>query len=128
MPGADNDRRDSNPPPGVSQQLEIALVEVPQTNGTSQQTRRGRYRSFSRPPTNRDLFPNGRTERMASNRLVWEGCNILTQGRDLGWVDSGKGSPYYESPVVKGQGYVSFWITNDLHTKPPAVLEGVERY
>ena len=124
MPGADNDKRDSNPPPGVSQQLEISLVEVPQTNDTSQQTRRGRYRSFSRPPTNRDLFPNGRTERMASNRLVWEGCNILTQGRDLGWVDSGKGSPYYESPVAKGQGYVSFWITNDLHTKPPAVLEG----
>jgi DNA-binding transcriptional regulator YiaG len=86
--------------------------------------RRGRYPTVKRPATNSDLFPDGEINRMASNRLIWEGCNILTQGENLGWVQSGDGSPYYESPVAKGKGYVSFWVTNDLHAKHPAVLEG----
>lgn len=86
--------------------------------------RRGRYPIVKRPATNSDLFPDGEINRMASNRLIWEGCNILTQGENLGWVQSGDGSPYYESPVAKGKGYVSFWVTNDLHAKHPAVLEG----
>jgi len=85
---------------------------------------RGRYRTISRPPTSRDLFPDNKTDIMASNKLIWEGCNILSQGRDLDWKEAGLESPYYESPVAKGKGYVSYWITNDLHVKSPGVLEG----
>ena len=123
MQAEENNRGYTKHQPGASQ-LEIAGLEAPKTQVTSLQTRRGRYRSFKRPPTNPDLFPNGRTERMASNRLIWEGGNILTQGRNLNWADSGKGSLYYESPVEKGKGYVIFWLTNDLHGPNPAVLEG----
>lgn len=86
--------------------------------------RRRRYPTVKRPAANPDLFPDGEINRMTSNRVIWEECNILTQGENLGWFQSGEKSPYYESPVAKGKGYISFWVTNDLHAKPPAVLEG----
>ncbi|MBE9224093.1 helix-turn-helix transcriptional regulator [Phormidium sp. LEGE 05292] len=123
MPGTDN-RIDTNRQVGTSEQLQIAGKTVPQNDRSSQPQRRGRYRSISRPPTSPNLFPDGQTNCMASNRLIWEGCNILTQGQNLSWLNTEKGSPYYQSPVAKGQGYISFWVTDDLHTKPPAVLEG----
>ncbi|MBD3886168.1 helix-turn-helix transcriptional regulator [Phormidium tenue FACHB-886] len=86
--------------------------------------RRGRPSSFKRPMPSPDIFPDGGISRMASNRVIWEGCNVLTQGEDLGWVGSEEGSPYYESPVAKGKGFVSFWVTNELFTKHPGALEG----
>ena len=123
MPGRkSNNKGTTKHQPGASQ-LEITGLEAPETR-VSQQIRKGRYRAFKRPPVNPDLFPNGRTDRMASNRLIWEGSNILTQGRNLTWANSGKGSLCYESPVEKGKGYVTFWLTNDLHAPNPAVLEG----
>ncbi len=76
--------------------------------------RQGRYPSFQRPATSPELFPDGMTDRMASNRLIWEGCNILSQGQDLGWVTSDDGPIYYETPVAKGKGYVSFSVSNDF--------------
>jgi DNA-binding transcriptional regulator YiaG len=85
--------------------------------------RRGRYPTVKRPPTSPDIFPDG-IDRMASNRLIWEGCNILTQGENLSWISSGEGSPYYKSPVAKGKGFVSFWVTNELFAKQPGALEG----
>lgn len=105
----------------------VTAVEVmaPDTKTTAIKppSRRGRYHSFKRPKTNPDLFPDGKTDRMASSKLIWEGCNILSQGRDVGWIETGLEAPYYESSVAKGKGYVSFWITNDLHVKSPTVLE-----
>ena len=115
---------DTNPQPGASQQIEITGLEVPQISSVSTPKRRGRYRCIKRLPTSPDLFPDGKTNRMASNKLIWEGCNILTQAKNLGWVDSDKGSLCYQSPVAKGQGYVSFWVSDDLHGLNPAVLEG----
>jgi hypothetical protein len=101
---------------GVQQTIDI---------GSSQPaTRRGRYHAFKRPPTSPNLFPEGKTHRMASNRLIWEGCNILTHGEKLGWISEGQTSPYYESVVAKGKGFISFWVTNDFYSKHPAVLEG----
>lgn len=99
------------------QSLERVTVDRPPA-------RRGRPHSFKRPSTSPDLFPDGTTDRMASNRLIWEGCNILTQGENLPWISSGEGSPYYESPVAKGKGYISFWVANDLYADHPEVLEG----
>ncbi|NJR65882.1 MAG: helix-turn-helix transcriptional regulator [Leptolyngbyaceae cyanobacterium CRU_2_3] len=86
--------------------------------------RRGRRHTIKRPRTSPDLFPNGLTDRMASNRLIWEGCTVLSQGRSLDWADTGEGGLYYQSPVAKGKGYISFSITNDLYLKDPSVLEG----
>ncbi|NES97774.1 MAG: helix-turn-helix transcriptional regulator [Desertifilum sp. SIO1I2] len=122
---AETDRRiNTNQQVGTSEQVEIAGKTISQNGGSSQLRRRGRYRSISRPPTSPNLFPDGQTNCMASNRLIWEGCNILTQGQNLSWLNAKKESPYYESSVAKGQGYIYFWVTDDLHTKPPAVLEG----
>ncbi|MBD1810038.1 helix-turn-helix transcriptional regulator [Microcoleus sp. FACHB-SPT15] len=115
---------DTNPQLGASQQIEITGLEVPQISSVSTPKRKGRYRCIKRLPTSPDLFPDGKTNRMASNKLIWEGCNILTQAKNLGWVDSEKGSLCYQSPVAKGQGYVSFWVSDDLHGLNPAVLEG----
>lgn len=123
MPGTNN-KININTQLGTSEQPERAGKAVPQKERNGQPQRRGRYRSFSRPPTSPNLFPDGQTNFMASNRLIWEGCNILTQGQNLSWLKAEQGQPYYESPVAKGQGYISFWVTDDLHTKPPAVLEG----
>ncbi|MGG6268835.1 helix-turn-helix domain-containing protein [Leptolyngbya sp. AN03gr2] len=84
---------------------------------------RGRYSVFPRPATSPDLFADGSTDRLASNRLIWESCNILTQGESLGWLQDEQGLPHYKSVVSKGKGYISFWLTDDLHTDHPAILE-----
>lgn len=112
-----------NPPPvtAILAADELAVESLKPSKPKS--TRKGRYPTFDRPPTHADLFPDGKTDRMASNKVIWEGCNILSQGRDVGWVEEGSGSPYYESSVAKGKGYLSFWITNELHVKHPTVLE-----
>lgn len=94
------------------------------TDLTTKPRRRGRYPSVQRPATSPDIFPDGSVSRMASNRLIWEGCNILTQGDNLEWVESEEGVPYYQSPVAKGKGFVSYWVTNELFAKSPGVLEG----
>lgn len=113
---------DSAPsPPVVTALIEVVAPELEQP--LKSRSRKGRYQAFDRPPTSADLFPDGKTDRMASNKVIWEGCNILSQGRDAGWVEVGPGSPYYESAVAKGKGFVSFWITSDLHTKHPTILE-----
>ncbi|MGG6270534.1 helix-turn-helix domain-containing protein [Leptolyngbya sp. AN03gr2] len=80
-------------------------------------------RTRQRPETNPDLFPDSMTDYAASNRLIWEGANILTQGSDLPWLTSDKGEAYYKSLVAKGKGYISFWLTDDLYAKDPSVLE-----
>ncbi|MBI4784391.1 MAG: helix-turn-helix transcriptional regulator [Oscillatoriophycideae cyanobacterium NC_groundwater_1537_Pr4_S-0.65um_50_18] len=85
--------------------------------------RRGRRHTVKRPRTSPDLFPQGLTDRMASNRLIWEGCTVLSQGRSLDWAETDDGL-HYQSPVAKGKGYISFSLTNDLYLKDPSVLEG----
>lgn len=107
-----------------SSQLQIAGLEVPLTPTAKYTSHRGRYPSINRPSPSPNLFPDGRTNYMASNKVIWEGCSILTQGRNLSWVIPEQGSPYYEVPVAKGKGYVTFWITDDLHELNPAILEG----
>lgn len=112
-------------PPLAVVQVEVLNSETGVTHppASKPKSRRGRTPSFDRPSTNSDLFPDGKTDRMASNKVIWEGCNILSQGRDVGWVEAENGTPYYESPVAKGKGFVSFWVTNELYEKNPTVLE-----
>lgn len=85
-------------------------------------TRRKRSRTASRPATNSDLFPGESVHRLASSRLIWEGANILTQREDLRWEKSEDGL-CYESLISKGKGFLSFWLTQDLFSKYPSVLE-----
>lgn len=108
----------------VEAQVETAIDPLhPSPIEPQRPRRRGRYQSIKRPSTSPDLFPDKKTDRMASNKVIWEGCNILSQGRNAGWIESDQGSPFYKSLVAKGKGYVSFWLTNDLHVKNPTVLE-----
>lgn len=105
--------------------IDVEALQIPDPVELRKATpHQGRYPSFQRPATSPALFPDGMTDRMASNRVIWEGCNILTQGQDAGWVTSEEGAAYYESPVAKGKGYVSFWVTNNVHAKDPSMLEG----
>ncbi|MGG6270751.1 helix-turn-helix domain-containing protein [Leptolyngbya sp. AN03gr2] len=83
---------------------------------------RKRSRTVPRPATSSDLFPGESIHRMASSRLIWEGANILTQRKDLQWADSEDGL-CYESLIAKGKGFLSFWLTQDLFSKYPSVLE-----
>jgi hypothetical protein len=103
--------------------VEVMAPEDSKTTALKPSSRRGRIPPFKRPSTNRDLFPDGKPDPLASNEVIWEGCNLLSQGRDARWVETGRESPYYESSVAKGKGYLSFWITGDLHGKDPTVLE-----
>ncbi len=118
-----------NQPPQATQPgilpLEAELETVSQETVSNAMTtlRRGRRHNVKRPRTSPDLFPQGLTDRMASNRLIWEGCTVLSQGRSLDWSDTEDGL-YYQSPVAKGKGYISFSLTNDLYLKDPSVLEG----
>jgi hypothetical protein len=90
MPGRESNNKGTTKHQLGALQLEVTGLEAPETR-VSQQTRKGRYRAFKRPPANPDLFPNSKTDCMASNRLIWEGSNILTQGRiSLGLIQ-GKG-------------------------------------
>lgn len=89
---------------------------------TPKKSRRGRQRSINRPPTNPDLFAPAPIHRMASSRVIWEGANILTQQDDLPWRDSNEGL-CYESEIARGRGYLAFWLTQDLASENPSVLE-----
>ncbi|MBD1847572.1 helix-turn-helix transcriptional regulator [Cyanobacteria bacterium FACHB-63] len=114
-------------------QAGVAEVTTPQHTGEIEPTttkklrktsRRGRYSTVERPLTSADLFPNAAIHPMATNRVIWESCNILSQGEDLDWKYADDGSPHYKSLVAKGRGYISFFVTKDLFAKHPSVLEG----
>ncbi len=105
--------------------IEIApttSVQPDSSVSTEPKKQRSRSRTVQRPDTNTDLFPSEPIHRLASSRLIWEGANILTQRQDLQWEDSEDGL-YYESLIAKGKGYLSFWLTQDLFSKYPSVLE-----
>jgi len=123
MPSLDNSEINTSHQSGTSQ-LQITELELPSTPSANPTPHKGRYRTINRPSTSPNLFPDARTSYMASNRLIWEGCNILTQGRDLNWAVPEQGPPYYEVPVAKGKGYITFWVTDELPGLQPAILEG----
>ncbi|MBM0744867.1 helix-turn-helix transcriptional regulator (plasmid) [Phormidium sp. CLA17] len=75
-----------------------------------------------RPVSSPSLFAT-QAEYAASSRVIWEGANILTQGNDLPWMTADDGEAYYKSPVAKGKGFISFWLTDDLFSSDPSVLE-----
>jgi len=75
-----------------------------------------------RPVSSPSLFAV-ETEYAASSRVIWEGANILTQGNDLPWTVTEDGEAYYKSLVAKGKGFISFWLTDDLFSNDPSVLE-----
>jgi DNA-binding transcriptional regulator YiaG len=125
MPMASANVNDSDSGEQVSSlSIEIVDSETAVTSSVKPSSRRGRYPAAKRPPTSPDLFSAGVTERMASNRLIWEGANILSQGSSLEWADLENEPLQYRSPVAKGKGFISFWITNDLHRTHPTLLEG----
>lgn len=122
---ASSTQQDTAPPETESIEVKAEIVEPAATGQKKPTARRGRYPSFKRPPTSPNLFPDGTTtHRMASNRLIWESCNILTHGEKLAWLQEGENSPHYESVIAKGKGFISYWVTSDFYSKHPAVLEG----
>lgn len=125
MPMASANANDSDSAEQISSsRVEIIESETAALPPIKSLSRRGRYPTAKRPPTNPDLFSAGVTERMASNRLIWEGANILSQGSSLEWADLENEPLQYHSPVAKGKGFISFWLTNDLHRTHPTLLEG----
>ena len=110
----------------VTDEPESATVSQTQKLRQSQRSKSMKSvskRTRKRPETSPDLFSDTMTDYAASNRLIWEGANILTQGSDLPWLTSEEGEAYYKSLVAKGKGYISFWLSDDLYAKDPSVLE-----
>ncbi|NJO42429.1 MAG: hypothetical protein HC769_26350 [Cyanobacteria bacterium CRU_2_1] len=61
----------STPPSIATIEVDVLAVETETKKpSASKSTRKGRYHSFERPPTHADLFPDGETDRMASNTAV----------------------------------------------------------
>jgi DNA-binding XRE family transcriptional regulator len=110
----------------VSNDVAIApkSVEVitPEEEPVIKPAKRKRTRGGSRPVTNTDIFQGTPIHHMASSRLIWEGANVLTQRKDLEWTESEDGL-CYQSLISKGKGFLSFWLTQDLFSKYPSVLE-----
>lgn len=77
-----------------------------------------------RPQTSPALFINGRTTSMASALPIWEASNILTQRKDLPWIDDPNGRLRYARDVENGKGAIHFWVTEDLEHESPAILAG----
>lgn len=108
--------------------IEVVVTAVSEPDSSNQEVtltkraRSGRKRSIDRPPTSPDLFATGPIHRIASSRVIWEGANILTQQDDLPWRDSNDGF-CYESEISRGRGYLAFWLTQDLASETPSVLE-----
>jgi ribosome-binding protein aMBF1 (putative translation factor) len=113
--------------PGVAESIASQTsekIEPATTKQLRKTTRRGRYSSVDRPPVSADLFPNAVIHPIATNRVIWESCNILSQGENIEWQSADDGSPHYKSLVAKGKGFISFFVTKDLFAKHPSVLEG----
>jgi len=77
----------------------------------------------NRPIPSPSLFSGGDIEYAASSRVIWEGANILTQGSDIPWQTTEGGDAVYKSPVARGKGYISFWLTDELFTNNPSTLD-----
>jgi DNA-binding transcriptional regulator YiaG len=71
----------------------------------------------------RDVHP------FASSMVIWEGCNILSQGRSLPWQVDDQGYLCYRRSVLHGRGMLQFWLArggDDLPRDPVPLRTAAE--
>jgi len=127
MPEADNNRRVTTPQHRTSvqvsknDQLELLAME-----GESTKERRYRRPTIPRPLTSPSLFPDGKTDRMASALGIWGASDILTQKQNLTWDSDSDGKLRIVRPAINNKGEIHYWITDttDLSDEHPATLAG----
>jgi hypothetical protein len=119
-------KKTSNKNADSAREIDISTTPLNASKANSakitKKSRGGRKRAIDRPPASPELFPSGTPHRIASSRVIWEGANILTQQEDLPWRDSSNGF-CYESEISRGRGYLAFWLTQDLSSETPSILE-----
>ncbi|MEM8602766.1 MAG: helix-turn-helix domain-containing protein [Cyanobacteria bacterium P01_H01_bin.121] len=77
--------------------------------------KKGRHKLSDRPTTSLELFLNGKGHAFASSMIVWEACNVLTQQQSLTWQQgSDDGHFYYQRPVMRGQGHLTFHLDANI--------------
>jgi len=113
MPEADNNRRVTTPQHRTSvqvsknDQLELLAME-----GESTKERRYRRPTIPRPLTSPSLFPDGKTDRMASALGIWGASDILTQKQNLTWDSDSDGKLRIVRPAINNKGEIHYWITD----------------
>jgi DNA-binding transcriptional regulator YiaG len=60
---------------------------------------------------------------VASCAVVWEACNVLAQQRSLPWTEDPEGHLSYTKPVLRRRGQIQFWLSANLESAPPALLD-----
>ena len=84
--------------------------------------KKGRYKAQPKALTNYSLFPNGKTNPIATSMVIWEACNILAKGSAVSWKTDQNNQIYYQREVKQGKGKIEFWLTNDLLNEAPDPL------
>lgn len=87
------------------------------------QPKKGRCKVGARPITNLDLFLNGSNNPFASAMVMWDLCNILAQQQSLPWQVDPLGRFYYQRKINRGQGTLTFWLTDTLDPDLPKPLD-----
>ncbi len=88
--------------------------------------KKGRYKAEPRVLNTHGLFANGQTNPMATAMVVWEACNILTKGAAVSWETNKDDQLYFQRSVKQGKGKIDFWLTNDVLSDDPAILNSIE--
>ena len=87
------------------------------------QPKKGRYKVATRPITSLDLFLNGRSNPFASAMVMWELCNIMAQRQSLPWRVDSVGGFYYQRKINRGQGTLTFRLTDMLDSELATPLD-----
>ena len=98
------------------------VVVCPVDSPIPLQPKKGRYKVGTRPITSLDLFLNGRSNPFASAMVMWELCNILAQRQTLPWQVDSVGRFYYQRKINRGQGTLTFRLTDTLDPELPIPL------
>jgi DNA-binding transcriptional regulator YiaG len=89
-------------------------------------SKKGRYKAEPRALTTHSLFPNGQTNPIATSMVIWEACNILAKGSAVSWQTDKEDNLYFQRQVKQGKGKIDFWLTSDVVTDQPAILNSIE--
>jgi DNA-binding transcriptional regulator YiaG len=71
------------------------------------------------------LFSNGKSNPFASAIVIWEACNVLAQRTSLPWETNAAGKLSYRRQVNRGQGEISFQISENPTEDLPAISNDV---
>jgi DNA-binding transcriptional regulator YiaG len=100
------------------------VILCPISSAVPLQAKKGRCKVDTRTATSPDLFANGKSNPFASAIVMWELCNLLSQRQSIPWETNASGKLCYPRKVNKGQGTITFTLTDTLDPEPPIALEG----